>query len=134
MIGKILMAGLVAVTIGAAALPAPAEAGGSVNFTYTPQGRDAAMIRDGLRLYSLYSTFRNHASTNQKGRNNGAAISQSGYGNLAHVFQRGSGHSATIDQSGRNNAFGVFQFGRNTSANAAQYGNGNVGFVFQGGW
>ena len=130
-------AGLMALMMGftAVAAPAPALAGGRVSFTVTPQGDDARLISEGLRVYSwARDQRRNRAKVDQRGTGNGAAIGQSGSGNSAGIYQRGSGHSASISQTGNNNAFGIFQFGRNTRAEAVQSGNGQSGFVFIGGW
>jgi hypothetical protein len=136
MIRAKLAAGLLAFTVGAAAIdaPTPTAAAGSVSVTLAPKGESANAIRDGLFLFSWAQRLRNSARVDQKGSGNSAAVSQSGYGNWATIFQRGRGHSATVAQNGNNNAFGVFQFGRNTSMDAAQTGNGQAGVVLQYGW
>ena len=124
----------VLVAFAAVQLPSAAEARRQVSVTITPHGRNAELVREGLQLYSVFERTRNRARVDQKGSGNGAAIGQSGQGNVAEVFQRGRGHSATISQTGNHNAFGIFQFGRNTSSTARQTGNDNVGLVLQGGW
>jgi Curlin associated repeat len=136
MIRAKLAAGLLAFTVGAAAIDAstPAAAAGRVSVTLAPKGESANAIRDGLFLFSWAQRLRNSARVDQKGSGNSAAVSQSGHGNWATIFQRGRGHSATVAQNGNNNAFGVFQFGRNTSMDAAQNGNGQAGVVLQYGW
>ena len=136
MIRASLAAGLLAFTLGAAAInaPSPAAAAGSVSVTVAPKGESANAVRDGLFLFSWAQHMRNYARINQKGSGNGAAVSQTGHWNWATVFQRGRGHSATVAQNGNNNAFGVFQFGRNTSMDAAQTGNGQTGVALQYGW
>lgn len=136
MIRTNLVVGMLAATLGLAAVatPVPADAG-SISFKVAPKGKDAELLRHGLNLYSLARTHRrNRARVDQRGTDNGAGISQSGEGNVAGVFQRGRGHSATISQNGNNNAYGVFQFGRNTHTSVTQSGDGGAGFVFQGGW
>jgi hypothetical protein len=136
MIRAKLAAGLLAFTIGAAAInaPSPAAAAGSVSVSITPKGESANAVRDGLFLFSWTQQLRNYARVDQKGRGNAAGVSQSGQWNWAGIFQRGRGHSATVTQNGNNNAFGVFQFGRNTSLDAAQTGHGQTGLVMQYGW
>jgi len=137
MIRTYLVVGILAATMGLAAISAPVPASaGSVSVRVTPQGRDAELLRHGLNLYSLVRSHRsqNQARVDQRGTENGAGISQNGEGNVAGVFQRGRGHSATIYQNGNNNTFGIFQFGRNTSTTATQTGDGKVGLVFQAGW
>ena len=123
-----------AATLAGLVPAAPAQAGGSITFTLLPQGRDAQIIRDGLMIYSLFQDAKNRAKVDQKGRNNAAAIAQSGRGHYAQVFQRGQDHRATIDQSGYGNALAVFQFGKGANAHAVQNGAGQVGLVFQHGW
>jgi Curlin associated repeat len=136
MIRRNLAAGLLAFTLGVAAIdaPTPAAAAGSVSVTIAPKGESANAVRDGLFLYSWAQQMRNYVRIDQKGSGNGAAVSQSGQWNWATIFQRGRGHSATVAQNGNNNALGVFQFGRNTSIDAAQTGNGQAGLVLQYGW
>jgi hypothetical protein len=136
MIRAKLAAGLVAFTVGAAAIDAltPAAAAGSVSVSIAPQGESAKAVRDGIFLFSWAQQLRNYARVDQKGRGNGAAVSQNGHWNWAAIFQRGRGHSATVTQNGNNNALGVFQFGRNTSIDAAQSGNSQAGLVVQYGW
>lgn len=132
---KTLMASLVAVTIGSAAMTAPAAAGGFIQFTYTPtNAQDAQALQAGLQLYSLFNAIENGASIGQFGMNNAAGIGQNGYGNLGIIHQEGNNHSGTLHQNGHHNAHGIFQFGENTNAHVVQNGNGQVGATFQFGW
>jgi hypothetical protein len=128
-----ILAGLLAVATGLAAVNSPAAAGG-FSFSLEPKGKDAKALSTGLRLYSLAQNLRNRARVDQRGTGNGAGISQNGSGNYAGVFQRGHNNSATVAQNGDNNTLGVFQFGRNNSSAVTQNGNGRVGLVFQGNW
>src|ERR671918_386503 len=91
MIRAKLAAGLVAFTVGAAAIgaPSPAAAAGSVSVTIAPKGQSANAVRDGLFLFSWAQQMRNYARVDQKGSGNGAAVSQSGHWNWATIFQRG---------------------------------------------
>ena len=91
MIRAKLAAGLLAFTIGAAAIdaPAPAAAAGSVSVTIAPKGESANAIRDGFSLFSWVRQMRRSARIDQKGSGNGAAVSQSGRWNWAAIFQRG---------------------------------------------
>jgi hypothetical protein len=136
MIRTKLAAGLLAFTMGVAALEAPpsSAASGSVSVTIAPKGESANAMRDGLFLFSWMQQRRNYARIDQRGSGNGATVSQTGNWNWAGIFQRGRGHSATVTQNGNNNAFGVFQFGRNASLDAAQTGHGEAGLVLQYGW
>lgn len=135
MIKTTLKVGLLAAALAVAAGPAAA---GSFSFRLTPGGDSADLIRSGLQIYGLVneaqSKSKNRATVNQKGRDNAAALSQTGAGNTGLVYQRGKGHGATLIQGGRDNAFGIFQFGRATNADVVQTGRGGVGLVFQGGW
>jgi hypothetical protein len=102
MIRATLAAGLLAFTVGAAAIdaPTPAAAAGTVSVTVTPKGESASAVRDGLFLFSWAQRLRNSARVDQKGSGNSAAVSQSGHWNWATIFQRGRGHSATVAQTG----------------------------------
>ncbi len=118
--------------------PAPPAQAGSFGFTITPKDKDAAALRTGLELYSAVRSIRkgnaNRASTNQRGQDNRAGISQQGTNNRAHVFQRGRGNTGTISQNGNNNAFALVQLGRRNSSHVTQNGNGNAGIRFEWGW
>jgi len=134
MITTTFKAGLVATVLTIAAT-APASAG-SFTFTLTPHGDSGDLIRSGLQIYGMVNGLKgkNHAKVKQKGRNNAAAVRQSGKGNYGLVYQKGQGHQASMTQAGRSNAFGLFQFGKATNADVVQVGRGEVGLVFQGGW
>jgi hypothetical protein len=112
----------------------PTAHANSVSVTLQPRGESAQVIREGLGLYSLFRDLRNRAKTDQRGRNNGAAIAQHGRGNNALVFQRGQDNSGTITQNGNQNSYGLFQFGRRNSTSVVQNGNGGVGITLQGNW
>jgi major curlin subunit len=132
---KTLTAALVATAIGSASLAAPAYAGGSLSFTYTPtNAQDAQTLQTGLALYSLFGGLKKGATIRQYGLNNLAGIGQYGYGNSGLIYQDGTGHAATLNQYGNNNSYGIFQFGKNTNANVSQYGYGQTGATFQFGW
>ena len=132
---KILMASLVAATLGSVALTNPAAAGGSISFDIAPtNAQDAQALKAGLQIYSIVNAVQNGASIKQIGMNNLAGIGQAGSGNLGIVHQKGNGHSGTLLQNGNNNAYGIFQFGENTNANVVQNGNGDAGATFQFGW
>ena len=121
---KILMASLVAATLGSVALTNPAAAGGSISFDIAPtNAQDAQALKAGLQIYSIVNAVQNGASIKQIGMNNLAGIGQAGSGNLGIVHQKGNGHSGTLLQNGNNNAYGIFQFGENTNGSCAQYGN-----------
>jgi major curlin subunit len=130
-----ILAGLLAVATGVAAVntPAPAAAGG-FSFTLSPKGKDAEALSTGLRLFSFAQSLKNSAKIDQRGTDNGAAVSQNGTGNYAGIFQRGRRNSVTVSQNGNNNTLGVFQFGRRNNSTVTQNGNGRVGLVFQGNW
>ena len=130
-----LMAGLVAATLGAAAMASPAAAGGSLSFSITPNNaEDARAMRTGMQVYSLFNGARNGGSIRQNGRNNEAGLGQNGHGNVGIVHQEGDGHSGTVQQNGNHNAYGLFQFGENTDGHVVQNGNGQTGATFQFGW
>ena len=131
---KTLMAGLVAATLGTAAMTVPAEAGGQVSITVLPgSAKHEQAMRAGLGIYSLVQGIQN-GSIRQYGHGNSAGLKQNGKGNLGIVHQEGNGHDGTLEQNGHGNAFGLFQFGRNTSGHVAQNGHGNTGATFQFGW
>ncbi|MGX7873450.1 curlin [Mesorhizobium sp. ORM6] len=129
-----LTAALVAGSIGQAALPTSAYAGGWLSMTFAPDdARDASALATGLRFYSLYRGLHG-ASIRQSGHGNVAGIGQNGRGNLGIIQQEGDGHSATLRQNGNDNAYGIFQFGRKTDANVVQNGSGGGGATFSYGW
>ena len=130
-----LSTALIALSVGAPLSAASAASRhGSVSIVVTPQGRDAAVVREGYFIYSLFHLRKNRATIDQHGTGNGAAIAQHGDNNGAEIFQRGRDHSATVTQTGRNNLFGVFQFGRGTRETVTQTGTGQTGFAIRGGW
>jgi hypothetical protein len=130
-----LITGLLAATIGTAALAGPAAAGGSVSLSIVPtQPQDARALQAGMQLYSLYKGIKSGGSIKQIGRDNAAGIGQNGAGNQGIIHQKGTGHAASLQQNGHGNSYGIFQFGRNTSAHVAQNGNGQAGATFQFGW
>lgn len=130
-----LTAVALAALIGSATFVAPASAGGSISFTYTPtNSRDAQDLRVGLALYSLFNGIQKNGSISQHGVGNRAGIAQHGLGDTGIIRQEGRGHSATLRQTGNDNTYGIFQFGKNTNANVAQYGYGQTGATFQFGW
>jgi hypothetical protein len=132
---KTLSATFIAAALATGALTLPANAGGSVSITYTPQSqKDAQKLQAGLLLYQIYNAVQNGASIKQIGKNNAAGIAQYGYGNTGIIHQDGKGHSATLNQYGNGNSWGIFQFGKNTNADVYQYGNGGTGATFQFGW
>ncbi|MDX8518922.1 curlin [Mesorhizobium dulcispinae] len=134
-ITKLVNAAALAAAIGLPLVAAPAEAGGSIGFYYSPRtARDARALDLGLRAYSVYNGLRNGAHISQFGRNNRAGIGQDGAGNLGIIRQQGSGHAATLRQDGNDNSYGIFQFGRNTDANVAQTGDGQSGAALLFGW
>jgi len=114
-----------------AAGASPSFAGQSRTFVLTPKGKQAEVIRESLRVYGWAQQAKNTAGVDQRGRNNAAAVSQSGRGNYGAVVQRGSNNSATLAQNGKNNALAVFQIGRGHTLDASQNGNGNAGIVVQ---
>jgi len=130
-----IFAGATAAMLASAALTSPAQAGGSISFTLTPQNaQDEQAMRAGLGIYSVVNAIQNGASIKQNGFNNFAGIGQNGFGNLGIVHQEGNGHNGTIQQNGNNNAHGLFQFGENTDGHVVQNGNGQTGVTFQFGW
>jgi Curlin associated repeat len=122
-------------------VPVPASAG-SVTLMLAPNGDNADIIEQGLRIYSIVKEEKekkkkkkkNHADVDQQGRDNAAAVSQEGVENYGLIVQRGRDHTATVAQEGEHNAFGLFQFGRHTNLDVMQAGHGQVGLVLQGGW
>ncbi|RWE13537.1 MAG: curlin [Mesorhizobium sp.] len=134
-IANLVNAAALAAAIGLPLVAAPAEAGGSIGFYYSPRtARDARVLDLGLRACSLYNGLRGGAHIRQLGRNNRAGIGQDGAGNLGIIRQEGRGHAATLRQDGNENSYGIFQFGRNTDANVAQTGDGQSGAALLFGW
>ena len=123
---KSALASLLAVTMGAIALTAPAYAGGQVSLSYTPTDPDEAQaLGTGLQLLSLFQGMSaSGGNISQNGFGNAAGIGQNGSGNHGLIMQEGNGHEGTIQQNGNNNNCGLFQFGENTDAQCAQNGNG----------
>ncbi|TIQ32813.1 MAG: curlin [Mesorhizobium sp.] len=134
-IATLIQATALAAAIGLPLASAPAMAGGSIGFYYSPRTtRDARALDLGLRAYSLYDGLRSGAHIRQFGRNNRAGVGQDGAGNLGIIRQEGSGHSAVLRQDGNDNSYGIFQFGRNTDANVAQAGDRQSGAALLFGW
>ena len=76
-ITKLIHATALAAAIGLPLASAPAEAGGSIGFYYSPRtARDARALDLGLRAYSAYNGLRSGAHIRQLGRNNRAGIGQ----------------------------------------------------------
>jgi hypothetical protein len=67
----------------------------------------------------------------QQGRDNGAAVGQSGPRNTAGIGQQGASNNAQINQTGANNNAGVYQIGRNNDGAITQTGNGNDACLVQ---
>ena len=136
MIRTTLIATVAAAAIASGAFVAPASAGGSVSFTYTPTTpQDARALKTGLALYSIYETAKaNGGVITQKGLGNLAGLGQNGSGNLGVIYQHGNGQSATLQQNGNNNAYGIFQFGQGGNTNVVQNGNGQAGITIQSSW
>jgi hypothetical protein len=132
---KALTASLVACMIAAAGLAAPAMAGGSISFSFTPtNANDAQSLQAGLQIYGLFNSMRQGANITQRGRHNMAGIGQNGAGNQGMIYQEGSNHSATLAQNGNSNTYGIFQFGRGTNVNVVQNGYGETATTFAFGW
>lgn len=122
------------VVASAACLTAAPAAADGWSFSLTPRGDAAKVIGTGLQIYSITRDLKNRAKATQRGKGNGAAISQSGRGNNALIVQRGKGNSGTITQNGNYNSYALFQFGRRNSGDVVQNGSGQVGLTFQGRW
>ncbi len=120
-----------AVASGMVMPPGSAIAGQSKTIILTPKGKQAQAIREGLRIYGWANNVRNTALVDQRGKNNGAGVSQNGSGNFGAVVQRGRNNSATLAQNGNNNAMAIFQVGRGHTYDASQNGNGKSGIVVQ---
>ncbi|EYD75454.1 hypothetical protein Rumeso_02937 [Rubellimicrobium mesophilum DSM 19309] len=102
----------------------------TLSATWTPHGDRAG---EALRRAFEAQALRRGASVLQSGRNNQAALSQSGADNQGLIVQRGSGHSATLDQTGGGNAYAIIQLGRGARTQVAQTG-GEAGVSVQYGW
>jgi hypothetical protein len=112
-------------------LPAPAE---TLSRTWTPRTEaQADALRTGLALRALRQDLRNGGTVRQWGRDNLAALRQSGSANWGVIHQRGNDHTATLDQSGSGNAHVILQAGRGAEAHVAQRG-GEVGVTVQLGY
>jgi hypothetical protein len=106
----------------------------TLSHTWTPgSDREIRSVRGALALHSLRSHVREGGSIRQWGRNNRAALSQSGSGNWGVILQHGDDHDATLEQSGGGNAHAILQAGREARAEVTQDG-GDVGVTFQYGW
>ena len=117
--------------LAATALPALAE---QVSYTWTPRdAREAQALSVGLALVSLRQGLRDGATVEQWGRDNAAALSQSGGGNWGLIRQDGDGHAASLSQTGGNNAHAIIQGGTGARADVAQTG-GQAGITLQYGW
>lgn len=127
-----LLAGLV---LAAPVATSPAQAGGQLGITITPNGPEADLaLRTGLALYGIIEGRRSSGAIRQRGHGNSAGIAQDGGGHFGIVHQDGRDHSGTIEQTGRDNAYGLFQFGRGTNATVRQSGHGGSGVTFQFGF
>ncbi|TNC52031.1 curlin [Rubellimicrobium rubrum] len=116
-----------------AALPLCAQAE-SLSHTWTPRTEaQAHAIRGALALHSLRSRLREGGTIRQWGRENRAALSQSGSGNWGAILQRGDDHDARLKQKGDGNAHAILQAGRETEAEVEQDGD-EVGVTLQYGW
>ncbi len=131
-IAKSALTALVATTIAATSLVAPAQAGGSFSLTILPAaGEDAQALRAGMQIFNLINALEaNGGVVRQNGMNNGAMLGQNGNGNFGTIWQQGNGHSANLQQNGNNNAYGIYQFGEDTDVDVSQFGNGQTGATF----
>jgi hypothetical protein len=106
----------------------------TLSYTWTPRtAQEAEAIRLGLALYGLRQEIRSGGSIRQWGRDNAAALLQSGEGNWGVIRQRGDGHRATLDQQGGGNAHAVLQAGEGAEATVTQTGR-EVGVTIQFGF
>ena len=113
--------------------PVVAEAD-TLSYTWTPStAEEADAFRAGLMLYSLHNELRNGGTVRQWGRENFAALTQSGGGNWGAIVQNGSGHSATLTQTGGGNAHAIIQAGEGATAEVTQTG-GEAGITVQVGF
>ncbi|WP_404405497.1 curlin [Pelagibacterium halotolerans] len=131
---KTAIATIFAVTLGAAALTEPAQAGGQISIGINAaNSEEAEAINAGLAIYSIFSEIEGSGIT-QNGANNIAGLLQNGAGNYGVVHQEGNGHNGTLQQHGHGNSYGLFQFGKGTEAHVNQTGNGQSGVGFAFGW
>lgn len=122
---------LAALALAAAPIGADAE---TLSHTWTPRTSEQAQaIRGALALHSLRKHLRSGGTVRQWGRDNRAALSQSGSGNWGAILQRGDGHSARLEQAGDGNAHAILQAGREAEAEVRQEG-GELGVTLQIGW
>ncbi|MET3900714.1 hypothetical protein ABIB57_004681 [Devosia sp. UYZn731] len=121
---KTAIVAVLALTMGAFSLAAPAMANGQVSVSYTPTDPDEAQaLGTGLQLFSIFNGMNAHgANVSQNGNGNSAGGQQNGSGNGGVIYQEGNGHTGTIHQNGNNNNCGLFQFGENTDAECVQNG------------
>lgn len=132
---KTVAAGLTALMIGSMAISAPAAAGGSISFTFTPHNaKQTKALQTGLALYGIASAMKGGANIKQIGLNNLAGVGQNGSGNLGVIYQKGNGNGATLQQNGNDNSYGIFQFGKGGRAQVVQNGYGQSGATVQFGW
>lgn len=132
---KTISAVLMATTVGAAALTAPAQANGQLSVHINPSNAEQARLMQlGLGVYGLVNEIERNGGITQRGRNNSAGVAQNGRGNFGVVHQDGKGHQGSLEQNGHGNSYGLFQFGRNTNANVRQNGHGQSGLGFVFGW
>lgn len=129
MIAKTLKTSVVAalaLTMGAFALAAPANAAGQVSLSYTPtDAEESQALGMGLQMFSVINGMSaSGGNISQNGFGNAAGIAQNGAGNHGVLLQDGNGHNGTIEQNGNNNNCGLFQFGENTDAECVQNGDG----------
>lgn len=130
---KTLTASLVAATITAAALTAPAHAG-QISIHLDPKNAEQEnALKAGLTIYAIVNAVQG-GSIKQNGNNNAAGLAQLGQGNLGVVHQEGDHHTGTLTQNGNNNMCGLFQFGKGTSADVVQNGNGEACATVTFGW
>lgn len=133
-ITKTAIAGLIAATIGMAALTAPAQANGQISINFNPTTADEAQaVRLGLGFYALYQGIQGSGGITQNGINNMAGVLQNGGGNFGVIHQEGNDHNGTLEQNGGGNSYGLFQFGKGTNAHVNQHG-GQTGLGFVFGW
>jgi hypothetical protein len=67
----------------------------------------------------------------QKGRDNGAAVSQNGRADVARIIQQGLANTGMINQTGNNNDATIRQLGRGNDASITQTGDNNAACVVQ---
>lgn len=67
----------------------------------------------------------------QKGRDNGAAVSQNGRADVARIIQQGIANTGMINQTGNSNDATIRQLGRGNDASITQTGDNNAACVVQ---